>query len=1102
MTEATGPENQTEENAAAQALAWRKWRMRRHCWRVAGLLIAAPFVFALIVSLSLLNREVTAPSWIKSRIEQRASTLLNGGSLVFDRIVVTLGTDLHPRVRLQQAQLRDASGLLLAQVPQVESLLSPRGLLKGEILAQEMRLSGAEISLHRAADGNVELSFNSAGPAIGAANSFADLMDLVDQSLEGPELSALEQVQATGLIINYTDARAGRSWIIDGGRVDLDLRNGKTAFSSEVALLSGRSYLTTMSITYESPRASRAAIISTTIKDAVAAELATQSPELSWLSVLDAPISATLRGEIDQTGNIGPLSAVLELGAGSLRPTEQTRPVHFDAAQAYLSYLPSGSEIRFDQLQISSNWGQTRGHGKAYLRDFQDGWPNTMLGQFEFDDLSVNPNEMFPEPVEFDTAIVDFQLEPDPFVLTIGQAILITEDTQIHTSGEVLATPEGWALGLDSFINAIDVSDLMQYWPPEMRQGTRRWFDQNLLEGQIFNATVALRSEAQDKPQVSVGFEFANTSVRFMRDMPVIENGAGIAQIDADMFTLVLDQGQVTAPQGGRLDLARSVMHMPNLSQRGSVATFALRINSTITAALSILEQPPLNLITRAGIPVDVADGRAEISGALSLPFVKEIPRDAIQYSFAADLTNLRSDQLIQDRVLAAAKLELRADNRGMSIQGPSRIGAVPMDGSWSQSFEPGENQTSHLEAVVELSSRFLDEFNIALPPGSLAGTGYGNLSLDMTRDQPPQFSLSSDLAGIRLAIPSLGWSKSPSQSGQLSIAGTLGEVPRISQIALRGAGLEAQGDITLRPGGGLDQARFPRLRVGDWLNTSLTLQGQGVGQPPIKVISGGSLDLRRAALGGGDGAQGGPTRIQLDRLQVSQGIALTDFAGDFTDVGGFSGQFTALVNQRGPVRGTIVPIDQGSAIRIRSDQAGEVVAAAGLLENGRGGTMDLTLRPDGPQGHFRGDLEIQNIRVRNAPALAGLLDAISVVGLLQQLDGQGLAFSNVDAEFHLRPGRVVITRSSAIGASMGISLDGVFDTTANVMNFQGVVSPFYLLNGIGSILTRPGEGLIGFNFTLSGPSDNSRVAVNPLSVFTPGMFREIFRRPPPEVQQ
>jgi len=133
---------------------------------------------------------------------------------------------------------------------------------------------------------------------------------------------------------------------------------------------------------------------------------------------------------------------------------------------------------------------------------------------------------------------------------------------------------------------------------------------------------------------------------------------------------------------------------------------------------------------------------------------------------------------------------------------------------------------------------------------------------------------------------------------------------------------------------------------------------------------------------------------------------------------------------------------------------------------------------------------------------MAALLDAISVVGLLQQLDGQGLAFDEIDGRFRLSPQQVVITQASAVGPGLGISIDGIYTLANKQLDLQGVVSPFYLVNSIGSILTRRGEGLIGFNFNIGGTSDAPAVTVNPLSALTPGMFREIFRRPPPELGQ
>ena len=42
------------------------------------------------------------------------------------------------------------------------------------------------------------------------------------------------------------------------------------------------------------------------------------------------------------------------------------------------------------------------------------------------------------------------------------------------------------------------------------------------------------------------------------------------------------------------------------------------------------------------------------------------------------------------------------------------------------------------------------------------------------------------------------------------------------------------------------------------------------------------------------------------------------------------------------------------------------------------------------------------------------------------------------------------------------------------------------------------GLGIPRETLRLVGDADNPRMAVNPLSILTPGMFREIFRRPPP----
>ena len=174
--------------------------------------------------------------------------------------------------------------------------------------------------------------------------------------------------------------------------------------------------------------------------------------------------------------------------------------------------------------------------------------------------------------------------------------------------------------------------------------------------------------------------------------------------------------------------------------------------------------------------------------------------------------------------------------------------------------------------------------------------------------------------------------------------------------------------------------------------------------------------------------------------------------------------------------------------------------AAAGLLRQARGGNLVLTLLPSGESGSFDGTLRVSNTRVKDAPAMADLLSAISIVGLLEQLSGDGIVFSDVTANFRLTPSTVILTGASATGPSMGLSMDGTYLVADKALDMQGVISPVYFLNGLGSIFTRPGEGLIGFNYRMAGPAAEPRVSVNPLSALTPGMFRDLFRAPPPRI--
>ena len=312
---------------------------------------------------------------------------------------------------------------------------------------------------------------------------------------------------------------------------------------------------------------------------------------------------------------------------------------------------------------------------------------------------------------------------------------------------------------------------------------------------------------------------------------------------------------------------------------------------------------------------------------------------------------------------------------------------------------------------------------------------------------------------------------------------------------------MTATGRIETKPGGGFDRAVFDQVSLGGWLNVAGELRGRGAGRAPAIRVQGGTLDLGRARFGKGSGGDAPPLDVTLDRLQIADGLALTNLRGTFTTAGGLDGDFTGRMNGGAPVAGTVLPQEGRSAFRITAADAGAVFRDAGIVKQAHGGDMRLTLLPvAGAEGSYDGTLRVTNTRVKEGSGIGALLNAISLVGLIDELAGNGIVFNEVDAKFRLSPTQLILLSSSAVGPSIGVSMDGIYDLASATLDMQGVLSPLYALNIIGSVMTRKGEGLIGFNFNLGGPASDPRVSVNPLSALAPGILREVFREPAPTV--
>ena len=1073
---------------------------------ICAILLAISVVL-LALGWTIVGKPIAAPDWLRDRLSARLDATLSGVDVHMGQITLVVGSDLTPAVAIEDVRLRHkATGTRLLELTRADAEFSRSALLRGQIQAKNVSAAGLLLRLRRERDGSFNLELGEGLSPSGA--DLATLLRQIDNTLENEQLTGLARVSLNAVTLDYQDALSGRAWLIDGGRVSGTRSSDAITIRGDFALLSGGSDVATLSVSARSPTDAPDIDIGMALQNLPAADIAAQSEALSWLGLLRASISGSMRTGFDASGALRPLNARLQIGEGFLQPTDETRPIPFQSAGAYFAYDPAALRFDFSQVSVASDWIDASGDGTATLGFDEDGTLDGLTAQLALTGLSANPFDVYESPRALDRASVDLHLGLKPFVIDVGQIALQSEGTRVLGRAQVRADSKGWSVMAEAHSPETSVPDVMAFWPASQVIGTRTWIDTNVRGGRLKDVQIAVLSTPEHpRPEVYLGAEIQDGQLRFLRDFPELSDIQGRLTLNDHQLSIVADRATATPAEGGSVRADGTVFVIKDVTQRPSQADLRLRTSSSITAALSLVNNPPLNVMERSNQPVDLAEGRAVLTGRLQFPIRRALTGRDVAYEVVGRLQDVRSSVLVPGRVLSSPALSLSVTPTEVKVGGTGDLDAVPFNGRWRLPLgAPAGERGSTIEADVELSPRTLAAFNIKLPPGTLSGKGLGKLKIDLRPGGASAFSLSSNLDGVGLAVPSLGWSMSPRTQGRFALSGALGAPIRVDRISLDAPGLSGAGRVRLADSGVFETLEIKRLRVGRWLDAPLTLTSRGQGTPVALALSGGTLDIRKAPQGTTSGGVGvgptGPITLGLERLQLTDTLALTDLRGNFTAAGALAGDFTARINGGAPIQGRATATAQGTAYVIRAKDGGGVLRDGALFENLNDGQFTLRLKPTGQTGTFDGELTIRSARMRDAPAVAELLNAFSIVGLLTQLNGEGIYFDEIEARFRLSPGRVIVTQSSAVGPSMGISLDGYYDIANQEIDMQGVLSPIYAINILGRAIARKGEGLIGFNFNMTGPAKNPAVSVNPLSALTPGLFREIFRRPPPKVSE
>lgn len=1093
----TSPEAEQEKPAKP-----RKRGRRRFGLATFFSLCVAVLVF-FVLSLALTGKTVKAPEFLRAEIEERLNNQLSGAPFQLGEIQLGVDRKGVPQLLMNNIRLADQSGGAVAELNWLGAELSVERLLKREFAAERVFLTGAQITVRRTAAGRFTLA---AGNAMGGdEQSITDILAKIDEQMTSGSFASLSEVVAGGIVLTLEDARSGRIWQATNASATLRVENDVLSMSITSDVFNGTDDLAGLQLSLIRSRETGHVQLGATVDQMPANEIAAQSPVLSWLRVLDAPISGSVRTELDEDGVLSSFAGTLDIASGALKPNEASAPLSFNAAKAYFTFDPTRQRIDFSQVSFNSDDADIVAAGHTYLTEFDGLWPGAYLGQFEVESLAYRGGDTFDGPIELADIQADLRVRLDPFTVELAQVSIDNEGVPVAASGRIEAGNEGWAFAIDATTPEISSERVLQFWPRRVSPISRAWLSENLRRGHLRQAALGLRILGSEKPDLSLSFEFEDGLAKFLPNMPELENASGLATLHDYRFALELAKGRVIGPSGEDIDLTGSQFAVIDTRPKPSWGEINVAAKGKLDQILSVLDNEPLRLMERAERPPEIAEADVTGTAKITIPLKDGIRNEEVSYEVSAELRNVSSEVLVPGRVFTSNRLNLSANTEEVGLSGPARLDGVDLTARWVQPLGEGSENGGKITGQVSLSAETVEVFDLPLPDGLVRGEGRADYALKLPADPtiPPELSLSSDLRGLDMGLGALGWRKPPSELGEFSVIASLGEVPDIEAVTLKTDSLNLEGTLDLGENGSLRAARFQALELGDWLDAAVELTPSPNGGPPQISVRGGTVDLRQLELAGqSNGGSGtGPISLSLDRLTVSDGISFAPLRGQIrVTSNGLSGNFDAQLNGRTSIQGVLSPANAGTAIRITSSDAAGVLRDSGLTPNARHGSLDLVLTPvaGAASGTFDGEFLIEDIRLKDAPAMADLLDAVSVVGLLDQLGGPGIRFDTVDGQFRMNRSQIRVRQAAAVGPSMGISADGIYDLRRNRMDFQGVVSPVYFLNGIGSFLTRRGEGLFGFNYRMAGPAAGPSVGVNPLSILTPGAFRQIFRRAPP----
>jgi hypothetical protein len=962
---------------------------------------------------------------------------------VDDTVLAWAGWQRTLDLRLQGVHVFGPGGKLVLEVPTVSVSFSARAMLRGLVAPTTIDVVGLELHLLRGPDGVVRFGGLGAGSTSGDSSvATALLADLLGPPDPDRSLGYLRRVGVFEAGLTLVDEGSGRSWSARDGRITLARDEaGIRADLIATAELGGKPASLSAAGIYR-PDTARLDV-ATRLTNVDSATLAEFDPVLAPLTGVHVPISGTVDIGFDP---------------------------EFRIATARFEFTGDAGHINAASFNLAQD---------APVRRF------ALRGTL--------PDGM--RSVEIDEALLD-----------LGGPV-VTLKARLSGLGDK-PRAEGSATARN-----VPTNELRRLWPRGVGENARVWITENLSNGHVPEAQAQFAAVADGSrwqvEKLTGTLVVRGVDVTYLRPMPPVRGVDGTATFTAKRFDIETRGGSV-----GQIKAGDGKIALYGLDTDIELADIALAITGPVREALTLVDGPPLGYLKKIDLKPQDFDGDAAVRLALKFPLKKTLKVEELDVVATAEVKRLTQKQAALGHDVRDGDVTLRVDRNGLDIKGKVSLGATPATIEVRRNFADNAPFLGRTRAQGRVGSAERTAFGFDFSPYV---DGPTDLSIEYVerRGNRGEVVVDAKLDNAAMLIPDLEWAKTVgtpgSARGRVHLAG--GRAAEITEFIIAvgnpaSGGLSAAGGVTLADDGktiaavdlaslktGLTDARGSYRRSAGGVAISVTGTSFDVGA----LMRDKSRPPERPPL---------ELHVDLDRLYFAPDRALyaVRFDGQRSTERWEKADLTARTEEQmtltNPVTLQLTQTNARQQLLIRTDDAGAFFKALDITPNVAGGRLQVAAATDESRAGrpLVGKLQVTSFRAVRAPLLARVLSVALLTGIVDSLTGEGIRFSGLEADFAFYDPRLEVSEAKASGPALGITAKGSIDVDLETIDLEGTIVPANALNRlpgyiplIGEILTGGGGGVFAATYRVTGPLDDARVSVNPLSTLAPGFLRNLF---------